>query len=241
MEVWPMIAILGVAAFVQSATGFGLAIVCMAGLPLILPIRDAATVTAMLNLIVCLGVILFNRHGFNLRRCRPLIIAICIGIPLGYYGLRTFSDVWVSRLLGIALVVLASAELFFRKEGVSLPKSVGVPVCFAGGVMGGAFNVGGPPIVAYLYSQNWNKVETVAALQTIFFASGLVRNGLMLIEGDTTLQFLKWVGISLPAVVFGIWLGKKVLDRTPLVWLKRIVFVVVLAIGVYYFVGSMSK
>lgn len=236
-----VVALLGTAAFVQSATGFGLAIVSMAGLPLVLSIRDATTVTAMLNLIVCVGIVYRNRKEFRLENCWPLIIAICVGIPIGYYGLRTFNDVWVVRTLGIVLILISISELFFRKDGMKMPAAAGVPICCLGGILGGAFNVGGPPIVAYIYSQNWGKVQTVTTLQIIFFASGIVRNGLMIFEGDTTWSLLKLVAISIPAVFVGIWLGKIVLDRTPLHWLKRVVFVAVLVIGTYYLWGSMQK
>ena len=105
-----------------------------------------------------------------------------------------------------------------------MPKAMGIPICFGGGILGGAFNVGGPPIVAYVYSQNWSKTKTVALLQTVFFSSGIVRNGLMWFEGDTTFKLLSLVFFSLPFVLIGIWLGKIVLERTPLHWLKRIVF-----------------
>ena len=226
---------LGASAFVQSATGFGLAIVSMAGLPLIMPIRDAATVTAILNLVVCAGIVFWNRRDFRwTSQCWPLIIAICAGIPAGYYGLRAFSDLWVVRILGLILIAISSWELFFRRKDVKMPARAGVPVCFFGGVLGGAFNVGGPPIVAYVYSQNWGKIQTVTMLQIIFFASGVVRNALMIFEGDTTWSLLLLVAISLPAVLFGIWLGKIVLVRIPLKWLQRIVFFSVLAIGFYY-------
>lgn len=237
---WLVACLLGTAAFVQSATGFGLAMVCMAGLPLAMTVRDATTLTALLNLIVCVGVMVFNRQGINLKTSWPLIIAICVGIPIGYYGLRAFSDVWVVRILGIVLVTIAASE-FFRNKTIQMTPRAGIPICIGGGILGGAFNVGGPPIVAYIYSQNWSKVQTVAVLQTIFLASGIVRNGLMFYEGDTTLPLIKTLIFSIPVVIFGIWMGKIVLDRTPLVWLRRVVFGAVLAIGIYYIWSSFAK
>ena len=109
-----------------------------------------------------------------------------------------------------------------------------------GGVLGGAFNVGGPPIVAYMYSQDNSKIRIVTSLQTIFLASGLVRNSLMIKEGDTTWELIKLNLFALPAVFVGIWIGKIVLDRTPLIWLKRIVFGAVLCIGIYYILSSLG-
>lgn len=237
---WLIVFVLGFGAFVQSATGFGLAMVCMAGLPLVMTVRDATTLTAMLNLVVCIGVIMFNYQGVNLKKCWPLIVAICIGIPIGFYGLRSFSDVWVNRTLGFVLIAISLAE-FFRNQTAKMSPKAGIPICFGGGILAGAFNVGGPPIVAYMYSQNWGKVQTVAILQTVFLSSGLIRNGLMLFEGDTTTKLVSQLLFGAPAIIIGIWLGKIVLDRTPLVWLKRVVFTAVLAIGVYYIWGSIPK
>lgn len=234
---WWVICCLGVAAFVQSATGFGLALVAMAILPLFMTVRDATTLTALLNFVVCIGVILSNRQSLSLKKCWPLMVAICVGIPIGYYGLRTFDEIWVIRILGFVLVAIALSEML-RKGNAQMSQKAGIPICIGGGILGGAFNVGGPPIVAYIYSQNWGKLQSVVMLQTLFLASAVIRNGLMIYEGDTTIPLVKQLAFSLPAIAIGIWLGKIVLDRTPLIWLKRVVFAAVMAIGLMYIIKS---
>ena len=104
---------------------------------------------------------------------------------------------------------------------------------------GGAFNVAGPPVVAYAYSQPWSKTQTVAVLQTVFLLCGLLRNGLMAASGDYTVLLFKWIAWSIPPAFLAIWLGKLLLDRLPKDLLKVAVFTFILAMGVKYLVWGM--
>ena len=107
-----------------------------------------------------------------------------------------------------------------------------------GGILAGAFNVGGPPIVVYTYSRDWTKVEVVAILQTAFLAGCLTRNLLMLGTGEVTADLLILVAWTVPTAIFAVWLGKLTLDRLPQILLKRFVFALIFLIGLSYLFSS---
>src|SRR5690606_39976003 len=65
----------------------------------------------------------------------------------------------------------------------SLPPWLGFPIGVSSGVLGGAFNMGGPPCVAYLYSRPWPKEEVVALLQVVFIISSALRLALFGMHG----------------------------------------------------------
>ncbi|MCF6311703.1 MAG: TSUP family transporter [Verrucomicrobiales bacterium] len=73
------------AAFVQSVSGFGMAIVAIATLPLVIDLKDAIALIAVFNLFVSTLTLFWNRSGFSWKEARPLVIGMIIGIPLGYY------------------------------------------------------------------------------------------------------------------------------------------------------------
>jgi len=229
--------ILAASAFVQSATGFGLALVSVSLLPLVMPVEEGIALVAMFNVFVTIGVMLFNRSGVEFRLALPLIIGMVLGIPIGYFGLRAMDSEWIIRTLGLILILIALLELLssrFRK--LSLPKKTAVPIGFVGGILGGAFNVGGPPIVIYTYSQDWPKVQAVVILQSAFLVGGLTRNGLMMASGEYTLDLLRLIGLAAIPAILAIWLGKKTLDRFPQQVLKKVVFVMILVIGLRYLI-----
>lgn len=233
-------AILFAAAFLQSATGFGMALVCTAFVPLLLPVKDAIAFVSIACFIATIFIMLANRAGLSFRHAGPLALGMCLGIPFGYYGLRNVDGTLVVRVLGVTLMLIALAEfLQSRYRGTwKLPEKSGGLFGLIGGVITGAFNVGGPPVVIYAYSRPWSKTETVAILQSVFLTGSLTRNALMWQAGEYTRELLLLVLASIPAAVVGIWLGKMTLDRVPQLWLRRTVFFLIFVIGLNYVLQS---
>ena len=232
--------ILAIAAFVQSATGFGVALVCMAGLPLVMNVPEAIALVAFFNLLVTANIMWWNRSGFSWSKAWPLAIAMVIGIPLGYFGFKSLDATLIIRILGALLVTISLTDLRLSKRGpenaIRLPRWAAFPVGLGGGILGGAFNIGGPPIVAYVYSQNWSKAQSVAVLQSCFLAGGITRNMLMGAQGDYSRGLFVIVAASIIPAAIAIWLGKRTLDRLPQSLLRKIVFVFVLLMGIKYLI-----
>ncbi len=232
-------AILFAAAYLQSATGFGLALVCMALVPIILPVTEAIAYVSLASLVVNSFIIFANRAGLSFRRALPLCLGIALGIPIGYFILRTLDGQLVIQLLGATLMVIAAAEFLQGcMAKLHIPEKAGGLMGMLGGILAGAFNVGGPPIVVYTYSRDWTKVEVVAILQTAFLAGGLTRNLLMLGTGEVTADLLILVAWTVPTAIFAVWLGKLTLDRLPQILLKRFVFALIFLIGLSYLFSS---
>lgn len=231
--------ILFAAAYLQSATGFGLALVCMALVPIILPVTEAIAYVSLASLLVNSFIIFANRSGLSLRRALPLCIGIVLGIPVGYFALGALESKLVIRLLGVTLMVIAAAEfLQGRYAKIHIPEKAGGLMGMLGGILAGAFNVGGPPIVIYTYARSWSKVEVVAILQTAFLAGGLARNLLMLGAGEVNVELLILVAWTVPTAILAVWLGKLTLDRLPHMLLKRFVFALIFLIGLSYLFSS---
>jgi uncharacterized membrane protein YfcA len=230
-----VVIVLAVSAFVQSVSGFGLALVAMAGLPALMEVRGAIALVAVANLFVAIMTLIANRSGFSWQRAWPLVCGSMVGIPLGYFYMHHMDGEVVIRILGAVLIGLALLELSFsKKRHLVLPRWAAFPCAFVGGTIGGAFNTGGPPIVAYVYSQEWEKTQIVAVLQSTFLCGGLLRNGLMVISGEHTRELWGMVWWALVPMGLAIWVGKTVLRRIELTWLRVGVFGFLLMMGVKY-------
>jgi len=235
-----VVLILSVASFIQSATGFGNALLCLATLPLIIPVEEGIALITVFNLAIASAILLFNRDGFSIKKAMPLIIGGVIGIPIGFYGLKVIDGALIIRVLGVVLIMISLNELLKGRilPLIHLPEKAGIPMGMLSGILGGAFNVGGPPIVVYAYSRGWGKAQSVAVMQSVFIVMGFIRLGLMVGAGDCSPRlFHMTLWATLPA--FGaIWLGKKALDHFPQQLLKQIVFTMILGMGIWYVISG---
>jgi uncharacterized membrane protein YfcA len=78
---------------------------------------------------------------------------------------------------------------------------------FLAGLLSGAYNTGGPPVVLYGNSQSWNPSEFKSNLQSMFLL-----NDVVVITGHALSQHITpavWnnFGIALPALVLGLAAG----------------------------------
>ena len=234
--------IMATASFVQSVSGFGMAIVAVALLPLVMDLKDAIALVAVFNLFVSTLTLFWNRSGFSWKIARPLVIGMIIGIPIGFFFLHSTDSTVLIRILGGILILIAISDtILARKHHYSLPAWSAWPFAIFGGVIGGAFNVGGPPIVAYTYSQKWSKIQIVAALQVVFLIAGFFRNGLMVARDLTTSGKTDWSWnlainflVAVPLAILAVYLGKRCLDRIPQSTLRATVFAFIFIMGAKY-------
>jgi uncharacterized membrane protein YfcA len=231
--------VLAAAGFVQGLTGFGFAIVGMALLPLLQADWQASLTLVAVNSIL-IPVVLLKRHGggFSLRPALGLTLGTLIGTYLGFHFTTRHSEGgWFIRLFGVVLFLFSAFDLWqgLRKSPLFvIHKRLALPFGLAGGFFGGAFNISGPPIVAYAYSQPWGKSQTVATLQVVFMAGAGYRMLLMGTNGFFEPQVLNLLLWTTPATLTGLLLGSHLLNRADQTTLRTGVFLMVGLLGLVY-------
>jgi uncharacterized membrane protein YfcA len=231
-----IILVLCVAGFVRGLTGFGYGLVAMALLPLFLDLPRAAAIVGVLDLTVS-GVAFFaNRKHYDWRRGLNLVLGSCCGIPLGVYLLVEMPPQLLLRVLGAVMVMAALNEWRIRRCSIksSMPDWLGFPLGLLSGALGGALNTGGPPAIAYAYSQPWSKQQTIAFLQVVFGLSSLLRLLFFGVGGlltPTSLELLAWAA---PPVILSILLGTLLCRKVPQTHLKTGIFLFLALMGLHY-------
>lgn len=231
--------ILAAAGFIQGLTGFGFAIVGMAFLPILSQDWKSCVTLVAVNSIL-IPFVLLKRHGgeFSIRPALGLAFGTLIGTYLGFHFMKSnLEGEWFIRLFGVVLVVFSVFDLVqaIRKDAIfSIHKRLAIPFGMAGGFFGGAFNIGGPPVVAYAYSQGWSKSQIVATLQVVFVAGAGYRMLLMGSNGFFDLQVLKLLLWTTPATLAGIVAGGHFLTRADQAKLRTGVFLLVGILGLKY-------
>ncbi len=82
-----------------------------------------------------------------------LIAGAVAGTPVGLWLEERLEPALLMRLLGVVLILFSVNELLLAKRGrFPVPKWLGLPIGVVCGILGAAFNIGGPPAIVYVYA-----------------------------------------------------------------------------------------
>ena len=223
--------ILMLAAFTESVSGFGSALIAMALLPALIGIQNATPLVALCSMVMQIVLLLYYRADVNLRALWRVIVGSLLGIPLGIYFLRGVDEEIVLRLLGIVLVSYAVYSLLKLHLPAFANPNWGWLFGFVAGILGGAYNTSGPPVVIYGQSQNWNPNEFKANLQGFFLVNSVIVLAGHAASGNLSTQIMNYFLITLPAMALGIFIGLKVNRFIDPARFRQIVQVLLIALG----------
>lgn len=232
-----MFFIIFIAIFTQTVTGFGLALVSMPLLVYVIGIHEATPLVALVAGLAELLLLLRYRADLNLRAVTRLMAASLVGVPLGILLLRRVDAGVVTAVLGLLVFSYALYALF----GPPLPElshSIwAYGFGFASGLLGGAYNTGGPPAIIYGNCRRWPPAEFKGNLQGFFLV-----NSTFVIIGHAmsgTLTPVVWHDFItvIPAILLALLLGSR-LDRylNPERF-RRIVLMVLVILGLSLLIG----
>lgn len=237
-----LIAVVFAASLVQGAVGFGFGLIAVAALSLFMPLKITTPLLALLNLPVIAYLSWRLRKSVVWAGLTPIIIAMLVGIPLGIFVLVKAPQDLLLRVLGVVLI--ASAVRSAKPNGpngeVAPPKQrtlwgtlVALIVGSTTGALAGAFNTGGPPVIAYVYCRPGTKEQRTATLQTVFAISVAARIIVMAAPPASlyTVPVLLVALACLPGAVAGSFLGQALFRRIPQRALEIVVTLFLLGIG----------
>jgi uncharacterized membrane protein YfcA len=226
------------AGIVQGSAGFGFGLVSVGLLGWMAPDVKTATILPLLANIALTGTMLAKlRSHIRLDRIGVPLIGSLFAVPVGAYFLQS-APMWLIRLgLGFLLIgsaIYASHPTWSDRRWHRV--YAGFPLGVFSGLLGGAFNTGGPPAIAYLTTQKLPHVEYVASLQLLFCLAGIVRLISLTSLGmiGSNLALISTTGIA--AAVVGCLVGMLILDTIPDKWMRRGVISMQALLGISYFI-----
>lgn len=231
----PVALALFLSAIIRQISGFGFALLSMPLITFIAGIRVATPLVAITAVVIGLLVLRSSWQQADRRALMGLLLASSIGIPVGVLLFGYLPDEWVKRGLG-ALLILFSVYSFIMPELPLIQE--GWATWFFGissGLLTGAFNTGGPPIVIYGTLRRWPPDDFRATLQLYFlFVSifAMAGHGLAgLWTRDVWLLFL----YTLPALCAGLYFGDKINLMIPKQLFQRIIYAMLIVTGLLFF------
>jgi hypothetical protein len=228
-----ILTIVFVSTLTRATLGFGNALLAMPLLAIATGILTATPLVALQSQTIALLMLAGSWQSVNVRAAWRLVLASLLGIPIGLLLLKAAPEELVKAILGILLIVFGGYNLLkFR-----LPRlrwnGAAYLFGFGAGVLGGAYNTNGPPIIVYGMLSRWSPEQFRATLQGYFVTTGmliLVGHGL---AGLWTARVL-WIYLySLPVLALAFVLGSWLARRIPAKRFDHVVYAVLVVMGVF--------
>ncbi len=201
--------VIGIAALIRGYSGFGFAMVGVAGLSIATPPIVAIPTVLILELIVGLLLLPPVWREISWRPVLTLLAGAVVLTPVGAILLIQLPE----NATRIALaVVIASAAIVLMRTPTVRPVTGTVSTVATGGVAGllnGAFGISGPPVVLFFLNTQRGAAISRASMMACFLVLDLVAVMSFGVGGLIDRAVLVTVLWCLPALAVGSWLGHR--------------------------------
>jgi uncharacterized membrane protein YfcA len=154
-------------------------------------------------------------------------------VGAGLLTLDTLSSAVLVRLLGVTIVGVAVWNLRARPMRGSPSSASDILSGLTAGLLAGAFNIPGPPLIAHLYRLRHSPQALKGTVQALFFLLCLMRAGGGVMRGQITVEIGVEALLSLPAVLAGLTLGILVGRRVSAEDFRRTSWIAFAVLGLY--------
>jgi uncharacterized protein len=220
--------------FVQGMTGFGFGLVGTPLLALVMNVKDASYIVLGFSVFIAFLNVYSLRSQFDWKWKWKwdFVLALMAGVMTGVYIFTRVDVVILKHALGVVLIGLSITEFAFSKRiSTGLVQKGGIPLGFCTGILGGSFNMGGPPAVVYAFSQPWKKIDMVLQLQLLFLISTLMRALFVGASDEIGTPLVKLFLCCLVPVFVGTYMGQRLFHKISQEKLRVIVFGMLALLG----------
>lgn len=226
-----------VAAMVQGLLGFGGALIAMPLLVMIIGIQTATPAYALLGALSTLLNTIRLRHHTTPGDLARLVLPALVGIPLGILLLTRVDSTYVTATLGIILIVYAVYNLLGWTMPPLTHPAWAFLAGFSSGVLSGAFNAGGPPVIVYASTRSWSADRFRGNLQTYFLIVSIFLLIGHAMSGHFTADIGRMVLLAAPALVVGQMVGARLCRYVEGERFRKLVLWVLLLLGLQLLFG----
>ncbi len=232
-------AVLFVATFVRSTFGFGEALVAVPLLALIIPVKVAAPVAALVSITVATVIVVQDWRQIHLTSAAWLIVSTLFGLPLGLLLLTRVPEPMVKALLA-GVIILFSVQALRHSHWRLASDRFAWIFGFCAGILGGAYGMNGPPLAIYGSMRGWSPRQFRATLQGYFLPASAIGVAGYALVGLWTPAVNRLYLTSLPGVVIAILLGRLANQRIGAGRFAVAVYSALIIIGAVLLIQAMT-
>jgi uncharacterized membrane protein YfcA len=198
---------------IRATFGFGEALLAMPLLAIFVGLDVARPLVAMTSVTMAVSILLKDGQRVRVSSTWRLVLSSAVGIPVGFFLVSRINETPVKIVLAILILAFAGYRLtrprMIRLESDQLSFVFG----FISGILGGAYNTAGPPIVVYASMREWSPADFRATMQGVFLPTSIlivVGHGL---DGLLTPNVLFYFAATLPVLAISLLLGRQLNAR----------------------------
>ena len=229
-------AVVTLAFAVRGGAGFGGGAIAVPLLALVFPVAVTVPVVTVLNMLSSIGHGVTDRRKIVWREIWKIVPGSLLGVGIGIYLLTLLDPQPLARMLGAFVVIYALYMLVFAGRTPNIPPRwlllVAGVTSIVAGIVGSLFGgAAGPVYVMYFNSARLGRDAFRVTITTVMLFQGLSR-----VAGYATLGLYDGAAITLlaaalPMMVFGSWLGVRVVRGFDQNLFNRVIGAVLLASG----------
>lgn len=224
-----------IAAFTRSAIGFGDALLAMPLLVFWVGLEIATPLVALTALITSISILLGSWQEIDFRSAWRLVLSSVAGIPLGIFLLKIAPESIVKAVLGVILIAFGLYNIFTPRLNRLSNQVWAYFFGFIAGVLGGAYNTIGPPIVIYGKLRGWSPTAFRATLQGYFLITGLSILASHALAGFWTAEVMRLFAFSIPVVVLAVYFGGLLNKKLTGTQFNNVIYISLIIMGVLLF------
>lgn len=232
-ELIAILAILFLASLIRSVFGFADALIAMPLLTLVIGLRSAAPLVALMSAVNATTILMMHWQHLQIKSAWRLIISTLAGIPIGLYLLKGAHEPLMRIILAAVLILFSLFQLLHPRVIALKSDGSAFAFGFSAGILGGAYNTNGPPVVMYATLRQWTPESFRATLNGYFLLTGF-----MILAGHATAGL--WTPFvltrflyALPVFALAHCIGHRLHKKLPRQSFSRYIYLLLLAIGLY--------
>ena len=193
------------------------------------------------------------------KTCMKIVLIMMPGLLFGNYLFRTLDPTYAKIFIGAFVSCIAISNIYkvfikeprdkakAEKEGLvykeapdtTLKKIFRICCLILGGVVHGAFQIGGSLITVYTLSELKDKSQFRATMVMMWNFINAVNMYNQFSAGAYTAEVMNALVIGFPMAMFGFWVGDKIHHKINKETFLKVVFVLLLIVGGDMFIRSL--
>ena len=169
---------------IQSVSGFGFGIFVMTFFPTLFSVNVSAALSGLLSMVSTIYLCWkFRKHCQYRRLIFPALGFFVFSLPSILLS-AVSPNALLQKFLAVVLI-LFSIYFFFFESRVKLKESplAGFVAGALGGILGGFFSMGGPPVVAYILQTSRSREQYMGEIQSYFLITNIFSLGVRFANG----------------------------------------------------------
>lgn len=234
------------ASIVQSATGFGFALIAVPVYLIVLNSVAAVQVVILISIVMSLPLWFKLKDNMPRDFIKWVFLGCAIGFPLGIF-LFLKMELHVIKAVVAAFIILISIQnawhMFFAAKKnklidvLKLPKPVLSYIGFFSGIFGVAMAMPGPTLMLFLSKTNLRKNEIRAVMMAIFvFAYSGAAVMQIIFAGISAQTWLTSLYVT-PGALFGAYVGHQLSKKINERLFKGLILIVLIVTGIFMLIN----